>query len=262
MRTIDFNGYIDESVWFGDEITPEMLHERLYDGTDANVLMRLNSYGGLCSAAVRMYDMIKEYPGTVDVMVSGVAASAATVVASAGHTVSMTPGSLYMIHNPLTFAYGNEHDFTEAIQLLRACKESIVNIYELRTKLARQLLSDLMDATTWLDAKAAMERGFIDEIVGQPEDSGAARVINRADAEKKVQVWIDRRNPNKASRPDMGDDHTSTVALENKAIEPIQQDGMLPQPEERKQEEPGTPIAQLEKRLGLIMPTNKRRNPL
>ena len=30
MRTINLNGYIDEEVWYGDEITPAMLHDALY----------------------------------------------------------------------------------------------------------------------------------------------------------------------------------------------------------------------------------------
>ena len=30
MRTINLNGYIDEDVWYGDEITPVMLHDALY----------------------------------------------------------------------------------------------------------------------------------------------------------------------------------------------------------------------------------------
>ena len=30
MREILLNGYIDDEVWFGDEITPDALHSLLY----------------------------------------------------------------------------------------------------------------------------------------------------------------------------------------------------------------------------------------
>ena len=30
LRTINLNGYIDEEVFYGDEITPAMLHDALY----------------------------------------------------------------------------------------------------------------------------------------------------------------------------------------------------------------------------------------
>ena len=49
------NGYIDDEVWFGDEITPDALHALLYaEGKDPteDVHIRLNSYGGSCNAAV------------------------------------------------------------------------------------------------------------------------------------------------------------------------------------------------------------------
>mgnify|MGYP006980638580 CR=1 FL=1 len=49
MRTINLNGYIDEDVWYGDEITPAMLHDALYGENGEfsdDVRIILNSYGG------------------------------------------------------------------------------------------------------------------------------------------------------------------------------------------------------------------------
>ena len=86
MREIHLNGYIDEEEWFGDEITPEALHGMLYpEGEEAHGDLRifLNSYGGSCNAAVRMFDDLRAYPGNVHIIVSGTAASAATVLAMA-----------------------------------------------------------------------------------------------------------------------------------------------------------------------------------
>ena len=124
MRTINLNGYIDEEVWYGDEITPAMLHDALYGENSEfsdDVRIILNSYGGSCNAAVRMHDDIRAYPGKVHLVISGTAASAATVLSAAADTLEMTPGSLYMIHDPSTVAWGNERDFGEAIALLKAC---------------------------------------------------------------------------------------------------------------------------------------------
>ena len=70
MREINLNGYIDDEVWFGDEITPDSLHETLYEpGTDQSedVHIRLNSYGGSCNAAVRMHDDLVAYPGKISI---------------------------------------------------------------------------------------------------------------------------------------------------------------------------------------------------
>ena len=168
MREIQLNGYIDEEAWFGDEVTPESLHALLYpEGADAQEDLRiiLNSYGGSCNAAVRMFDDLRAYPGNVHIIVSGTAASAATVLATAADRLEMTPGSLWMIHDPSVAAWGNERDLEEAVRLLRACKESILNVYGQRCRRPRGEISAMMRDTTWMDAGAALRDGFIDGIV-------------------------------------------------------------------------------------------------
>lgn len=195
MREINLNGYIDEAVWLGDEITPEALHELLYDAAGEqpeDVHIRLNSYGGSCNAATRMHDDLAAYPGKVHMTVSGTAASAATVVAMAADRLEMTPGSLWMIHNPSMVAMGTEQDLQEAIEMLRACKESIINVYAKRCRMGHDSISDMMDRSTWMDAQAALMNGFIDNIADSAVSGPTDCVQDRADAEKKVQAWFDR----------------------------------------------------------------------
>lgn len=209
MRELNLNGYIDDEVLWGDEITPDALHESLYgqenDQTD-DVHIRLNSYGGSCNAATRMFDDLRAYPGKVHITISGTAASAATVLAQAADVLDITPGSLFMIHDPSTAAYGNARDLMDAIRVLEACKESILNVYQTRSKKSRNKLSEMMTATTWMDAREALGNGLVDAIVETPvagaQDAAAFRTVNRADAEKGVQAWYDRqKNRGNAPRP-------------------------------------------------------------
>lgn len=172
MRELSLNGYIDDESWFGDEITPESLHNLLYGTEDTlpeDVHIRLNSYGGSCNAAVRMFDDIRAYPGNVMITISGTAASAATVVAMAADRLEMTPGSLFMIHDPSTVAYGNERDMDEAKAVLHACKESILNMYGTRIRVSREDAADMMSATSWMDANEAFDKGFVDGITEIPD---------------------------------------------------------------------------------------------
>ena len=202
LREINLNGYIDDAVWFGDEITPESLHDTLYEaGIDQteDVHIRLNSYGGNCNAATRMHDDLAAYPGKIFITVSGTAASAATVLAMAADRLEMTPGSLWMIHNPSVMAVGNERDLMDAIELLRACKDSIINVYGKRCRLGHDTISDMMDKTTWMDAQTALSNGFIDNIAEGAACGSSNCVLNQADAEKKVQAWCERH---KLHQPD------------------------------------------------------------
>ncbi len=290
MRELTLNGYIDDEVWFGDEITPETLHESLYGADNQyadDVHIRLNSYGGSCNAATRMFDDIRAYPGNVQITVSGTAASAATVLSMAADKLEMTLGSLWMIHDPSVVAIGNEHDLMDSINLLRACKESILNVYCKRCRRRREDIADMMTATTWMDAQSAMDCGFIDAITedmksGFPQNADALHTVSRDEAEKKVQAWFDRHTPHKPqlSRPVQGDDHTSAVAPANEQAklpedtggtappaspeepQPPQDTPAVPDPPDvsgpTEQPEPtGTPVAQLRKRLGLLMPAKR-----
>ncbi len=279
MREITLNGYIDDEVWFGDEITPDALHSLLYaeekDHTE-DVHIRLNSYGGNCNAAVRMHDDLMAYPGQVTVTVSGTAASAATVLCMAADHLEMTPGSLWMIHDPSIVAIGNVRDLKDAIHLLEACKESILNVYERRIKVTRDQAASMMAKTTWMDAQKALEDGFIDGILTVRQAVPADCIVPLADAEQKVQAWIDRHRPGPSARVEhitmkegvlhearkqAGETDGADAALveenakepETAPEEPVS--GETPSAAGHGSSEGyGTPISQLQKRLALIMP--------
>lgn len=208
MREIALNGYIDDDVWWGDEITPDSLRTSLYgpdnDFSD-DVHITLNSYGGLCNAAVRMYDELRTYPGKVHITISGTAASAATVLAQGADVLTMTPGSLFMIHDPSCVAWGNVKAFNDAIRELEACKASILNVYATRCKSDREEVARMMTETTWMDANEAVRNGFVDGIAEAHADGMTdatyGRIVNRADAEKCVNAWFDRKKPSVQKAP-------------------------------------------------------------
>ncbi len=179
-RTLFLEGVIAETSWFEDDVTPALFKKDLMAGRGP-ITVWINSPGGDCVAASQIYGMLMEYPADVTIKVDGIAASAASVIAMAGTRVLMSPTSLMMVHNPLTFAMGDSEEMRKAIQLLDEVKESIINAYEIKTGMPRAKLSRLMDAETWMNAHKAKEYGFCDEIMylspqeidEQPSDSYA-----------------------------------------------------------------------------------------
>ena len=167
-RVLRLEGTIAEESWFDDDVTPALFKADLNAGSGP-ITVWINSPGGDCVAAAQIYNMLMDYPGDVTVKVDGIAASAASVIAMAGTRVLMSPVAVMMIHNPLTFALGDSEEMRKAIQLLDEVKESIINAYEIKTGLSRTRLSHLMDAETWMNANKALELGFCDEILFQPE---------------------------------------------------------------------------------------------
>lgn len=169
QRVLTINGTIAEDSWVDDEVTPQVFQDELNQGKGP-IDIWLNSPGGDCVAASRIYTMLMNYPDDVNVKIDGIAASAASVIAMAGTKVSMAPTAMIMIHNPLTIVGGQKEDLDQAAQMLAETKESIINAYELKTNLPREKISAMMDDETWMNVNKAIELGFADDMLGQNKD--------------------------------------------------------------------------------------------
>ncbi len=163
-RILLLNGTISEESWWGDEVTPAIFKEEL-NAEQSDITVWINSPGGDCFAAAQIFNMLREYPHNITVKIDALCASAATVVAMAGDTVLMSPVASFMIHDPSTIAWGNIKEMEKTIDILNEIKESILNAYELRTKLPRNKLAKLMEDETWLNANKAIEYGFVDGLL-------------------------------------------------------------------------------------------------
>ncbi|KAF0514726.1 MULTISPECIES: head maturation protease, ClpP-related [Lactobacillaceae] len=169
QRVLTISGTIAEDSWVDDEVTPQVFQDELSQGKGP-IDLWLNSPGGDCVAASRIYTMLMNYPDDVNVKIDGIAASAASVIAMAGTKVSMAPTAMIMIHNPLTIVGGQKEDLDQAAQMLAETKESIINAYELKTNLPREKISAMMDDETWMNVNKAIELGFADDMLGQNKD--------------------------------------------------------------------------------------------
>lgn len=169
QRVLTISGTIAEDSWVDDEVTPQVFQDELSQGKGP-INLWLNSPGGDCVAASRIYTMLMNYPDDVNVKIDGIAASAASVIAMAGTKVSMAPTAMIMIHNPLTIVGGQKEDLDQAAQMLAETKESIINAYELKTNLPREKISSMMDDETWMNVNKAIELGFADNMLGQDKD--------------------------------------------------------------------------------------------
>ncbi|HEL9636207.1 TPA: Clp protease ClpP [Streptococcus suis] len=203
-RILRIEGQIADETWFGDEVTPQVFKNDLHVG-NGDITLWINSPGGDVFAAAQIYNMLMDYKGDVHVVIDGLAASAASVIAMAGTTVSMSPVAMMMIHNPWTVAQGEAKDMQKVIEMLGEIKESIINAYELRTGLSRTKLSHLMDSESWFNAKKAVELGFADKILFDKqgehgmdiESYSFSRTAAQQDLLVKMQAKLEVQQPKK-----------------------------------------------------------------
>jgi ATP-dependent Clp endopeptidase proteolytic subunit ClpP len=131
---------------------------------DAPIDLRLNSPGGSVFDAVAIFNALKRHAGPITVWIDGIAASAASYIAMAGDEIVMPENAFLMIHDPAGLVMGTAEDMRATAEALDKVKGSLIQGYASKSGKAEEEIATLMAAETWLDAKDAMELGFIDRI--------------------------------------------------------------------------------------------------
>lgn len=152
--------------WFGETYTsPKNVSAALEEANGEDVDIEINSGGGDVFAGSEIYAAIRAYPGTVNIHVVGLAASAASVIACAAKS-DIAPTAQMMVHNVSTWAAGNYHDMDHASNMLKQANRAIAAAYVEKSGMSEKDALDLMDAETWITAQDAVDYGLIDKISG------------------------------------------------------------------------------------------------
>lgn len=165
-------------------ITPEGFMEDLAAVKDkSKITVKLNSCGGDLYTGIAIHNALKALSGEVNVIVEGIAASAASVIMCAGDTVTVYPGSLVMIHgvSVMLWDYLNIQDMKQLIKGMDASERAVAEIYNAKTGIATDTLRGMMTKETWLTGREALEKGFADSL---KEDENEPTLSMSAD--KKV----------------------------------------------------------------------------
>ncbi len=182
-------GAIGES-WFEDSITASKFNEEFkkIPATAKNISIRINSPGGDVFDGMTIMNRIKQHKAKKTVYIDGLAASIASIIATAGDEIVMGEGALYMIHLPWTVAMGDRTDLENTISRLMEVEEQMVSIYARKTKLPRTQIKKMLEEETWMSASEAMEMGFIDRSMEETVAIAASLVDNAK--------WIVRKPKN------------------------------------------------------------------
>lgn len=161
--------YIDGVIatgkgWFEDAVTPRDFRRQLA-GAQGDLTVFISSPGGDVFAGAEIYTALKEYKGTVTVKVSGIAASAASIIAMGGDKLYMSPGAYLMIHNAWTCMAGNQYDMEGMRDVLQEIDKGLITVYEARTGKPRDELAAMLKAGTYMSAQTAVDEGFADGIL-------------------------------------------------------------------------------------------------
>ena len=178
MMDIDIKGDIisDDYAWIYDFLgysytSPSTVVNKIKEANGEELNLKINSPGGDVFSASEIYSELRSYKGNVDIKITGLAASAASVIAMAGHS-SMSPTAQLMVHNVSSCVSGDYRDMDHMSEVLKNANDTIANAYISKSGMSREQALELMNNETYLSAQKAKELGLIDEIMFEDTNKG------------------------------------------------------------------------------------------
>lgn len=126
------------------------------------IVVHLNSPGGDAWDGIAIANVLRAHQSRVEVVIDGLAASAASMIALAGDTVTMGPSSMLMIHDASAFAWGSAATMRETAEILDKLSDSYADAYAAKANGTRAEWRDVMRAETWYTAAEAVAAGLAD----------------------------------------------------------------------------------------------------
>ena len=158
----------------GWDFTAGGVRRALRDAGSADLLVRINSYGGSVFEGFAIQNALSRHKGKVTVLVDAIAASAASVIAMAGAEIVMPANGFIMVHNAWTLAMGDYREMDKTRDLLQRLSAAIAAVYAARSGRDVAEMQAMMDAETWLGAEDAIAAGLATRMEGDAEALAAA----------------------------------------------------------------------------------------
>ena len=157
-----------------DQVANLVVAQLLYlsrEDAEKPIQMYINSPGGQIYSGLAIYDTINMIPNKVSTVAVGVTASFGTVLLAAGtkgQRYALPHATIHM-HQPLGGAEGQASDIEiQAREILRL-KARLNEILSTSTGQTLEVIERDTERDFYLDAKAAVEYGIVDQVLQVPE---------------------------------------------------------------------------------------------
>lgn len=163
------------------------------------IIVHIHSEGGVVTEGFAIHDYLRSLGKPIDVIIEGMCASIATVIALAGDTRKMTSNATFFIHNPWGFAGGNADEIEKYSEQLRKMEGQISDFYSKKTKITQDQALEWMKEEKYFTPEEALEYGFITEIATVMravalfnKDSFKTKTMSKSKDSKKGKTFAER----------------------------------------------------------------------
>lgn len=168
----------------GYPYSAEYVANKLKGKSGKPVTVRVDSYGGSVRDAIDIRRQFIDH-GDVTCVVTGMTASAATLICTGARQTLVDPCALMLIHRCSTLVgfcgYTNKSDLDALAESLGQTADDLATIddalalaYAKKTKKTCEEMLDLMDKADWLSAETCVEIGLADALLDEVKAKDAA----------------------------------------------------------------------------------------
>ena len=151
----------DEIGYFG--VSSKDLIRDLAD-VNGPLELHLNSPGGEVHEGIAIYNTLMGRHD-VTVMIDGLAASIASVIAMAGNPILIARTAQMMVHDGFAMAIGNAQDLRDQAEVLDKASNLIAGVYADHTGKPPAYWREVMKAESWFDSQEAIDAGLADRFI-------------------------------------------------------------------------------------------------
>ena len=172
-------GDIVSDQWFEDETSPTSFRKEIEALTAQGVNqidVHVDSYGGSVSAAWAIYNVLKDFPGTVNSYADGFVASAAVYPFLAGKKRAANPMSAFFLHQAWISAAGNADELRKAAADIEKFNTIGLEAFA-AAGIDKERVLQLEKGETWLSAAEAYDLGLATEIVDRSDGTPAQQSV-------------------------------------------------------------------------------------
>lgn len=164
--------------WFSMGDTAKSVTDKIDAADPSCITVRINSPGGSVTEGLTIYNYLRAKSASgvpVTVIIDGMAASIASVIAQAGDKVIINKAAFFHLHRPWCLACGNAPELRGVASDLDTVGDTIANVYADRSKRSVEEINALLKGEegkdgTMLNSASALVHGLVDEI----DDTGTA----------------------------------------------------------------------------------------
>lgn len=134
----------------------------------SKITVKINSPGGDMFVGVGVYNQLKQLKADITVIIEGLAASAAGIIACAGDTVKIGTGAVFMAHQAkclVSSDYMSQTECEKQLNMITTCNKAVNEIISKRTGKTIDEVAPLIESELWLSGEAAIEFGIANELL-------------------------------------------------------------------------------------------------